>query len=74
MSKDDVPISLELQEMGVIDGSKAHKYMKKLLEENIQLKNNIIKAIHRIQLLQMDGEVEVRDLGLIVRDLKGDGK
>lgn len=34
--------------------------------------DNVIKAIHRIQLLQMDGEVEVKDLGLIVRDLKGE--
>lgn len=36
------------------------------------LQQRINKAIHRIQLLQMDNEVTVRDLGLIVRDLKGD--
>lgn len=31
----------------------------------------IDKALHRIQLLQMDGEVTIKDLGLIVRDLRG---
>lgn len=48
---------------------KAHNV---LVEENQQLKDRIIKAIHRIQLLQMDGVVEIKDLGLIARDLKGD--
>ena len=37
-----------------------------------ELEEVINKAIHRIQLLQMDGEVTIRDLGLIVRDLKGE--
>lgn len=44
----------------------------KLMEENRQLKGKINKSLHRIQLLQMDGEVTIRDLGLIVRDLKGE--
>lgn len=34
-------------------------------------KSRINKAIHRIQLLQMDNEVTVKDLGLIARDLTG---
>lgn len=38
--------------------------------ENIY-KSRINKAIHRIQLLQMDNEVTVKDLGLIARDLTG---
>ena len=38
--------------------------------ENIY-KLRIDKAIHRIQLLQMDNEVTVKDLGLIARDLTG---
>ena len=71
------------------------KYIRELLQENQQLKEDynkvvhevtefeskvyeleevINKAIHRIQLLQMDGEVTIRDLGLIVRDLKGENK
>ena len=36
------------------------------------LSNRIARALHRIQLLQMDGEVTIRDLGLIVTDLRGD--
>ena len=43
---------------------------QKLVIEN--LSERINRAIHKIQLLQMDGEVTIRDLGLIVRDLKGD--
>ena len=39
---------------------------------NGELRKRIDKAIHRIQLLQMDGEVTIKDLVLIVRDLKGD--
>ena len=39
-----------------------------------QLQQRIDKALHRIQLLQMDGEVTIRDLGLILRDLKGEDK
>ena len=33
--------------------------------------DKIDRTIHRIQLLQMDGEVSIKDLGLIVRDLQG---
>lgn len=36
------------------------------------LTNRINKALHKIQLLQMDGEVTVKDLGIIVNRLKGD--
>ena len=39
---------------------------------NGELREKINKAIHRIQLLQMDGEVSIKDLGLIVKDLKGE--
>ena len=41
---------------------------------NIELTNRITKAIYRIQLLQMDGEVSIKDLGKIVKDLKGSDK
>lgn len=34
--------------------------------------DKIDKAIHRIQLLQMDGEVSIKDLGFIVKDLRGE--
>lgn len=34
------PISLECQAMGVVDGSKAHKVLKKLLEENLKHEKN----------------------------------
>lgn len=47
----------------------------KMLEErehDINLQERINKALHRIQLLQMDGEVTVSDLGFIVRELRGD--
>ena len=57
-------LNKELKDKGFI--------IDKLMEENRQLKGKINKAIHRIQLLQMDGEVTIRDLGLIVRDLKGE--
>ena len=40
--------------------------------EIMRLRNNIRRALHRIQLLQMDGEVAVSDLGYIVRELRGD--
>lgn len=53
----------------------------KLLDENKWLKtdnerlNNIInKAIHRIQLLQMDGEVSIRDLTELASILIGSDK
>lgn len=36
------------------------------------LTNRINKALYKIQLLQMDGEVTVKDLGIIVNRLKGD--
>lgn len=38
------------------------------------LTNRINKALYRIQLLQMDGEVTIKDLGIIVNRLKGDDK
>ncbi len=50
-------------------------WQEKCAEHHIQeklYKDRIDKAIHRIQLLQMDGEVTIKDLGLIVRDLRGD--
>lgn len=40
-----------------------------LREENKHLKEKINKALHRIQLLQMDGEVSIRDLGKIANIL-----
>lgn len=52
----------------IIGGTNKHYHDLK------KLKNNQIKAIHRIQLLQMDREVSIADLGLIVRDLRGDDK
>lgn len=41
---------------------------------NIELSRRMNNAIHRIQLLQMDGEVSVKDLGFLLRDLKGADK
>lgn len=42
------------------------------LEEQLQQKKDVInKAIHRIQLIQMDGEVTIRDLTELVNILKG---
>ena len=41
---------------------------------NIELTSRISKSIHRIQILQMDNEVSIKDLGKIVRDLKGSDK
>lgn len=38
---------------------------------NIELSNRIYNAMHRIQLLQMEGEVSIKDLGLLIKDLKG---
>ena len=43
-------------------------------EETERLQARIDKALHRIQLLQMDGEVSIKDLGKIVRDLRGSDK
>lgn len=40
-------------------------------KENERLNNNINKTIHRIQLLQMDGKVTIRDLTELVNMLKG---
>lgn len=51
---------------------KAIEEIRQILKWYEVLQQRINKAIHRIQLLQMDNEVTVRDLGLIVRDLKGD--
>lgn len=42
---------------------------KELYDYVIQLKQRIYKVLHRIQLLQMDNEVTIKDLGLIVKDL-----
>ena len=42
--------------------------------ENERLNNNINKAIHRIQLIQMYGEVTIRDLTELVNILKGSDK
>ena len=50
------------------------KVVDKVNWENNLLQQRIDKALHRIQLLQMDGEVTIKDLGLIVRDLKGEDK
>lgn len=44
------------------------KGRQKVLEERIN------KAIHRIQLLQMDGEVSVKDLTKLASILTGDDK
>ena len=52
--------------------NKLDKENQMLFEENFELRQKIDKTIHRIQLLQMDGEVTIKDLGLIVRNLKGD--
>ena len=42
------------------------------LKEQLQQKEDIInKAIHRIQLIQIDGEVTIRDLTELVNILKG---
>ena len=51
--------------------SKGLKILEQIKEDDTK-QERINKALHRIQLLQMDGEVTVRDLGLIVRDLRGD--
>jgi len=39
-----------------------------------RLNNNINKTIHRIQLIQMDGEVSIKDLTKLVNTLKGSDK
>ena len=44
--------------------------VKKVKETKYE--DNVTKAIHYIQLLQMDGEVSMRDLGKIVNILKGE--
>ena len=47
-------------------------YSKSLYNADLtKAEARIDKAIHRIQLLQMDGEICIKDLGLIVRDLTG---
>ena len=44
-------------------------------DKEIERLNNIItKALHRIQLIQMDGEVSIRDLTELVNILKGSDK
>lgn len=48
------------------------KQIKNTAQYKLEIaQDKIDKAIHRIQLLQMDGEVCIKDLGLIVRDLTG---
>ena len=48
-----------------------NEYVKHL-EQQLQQKEDVInKAIHRIQLIQMDGEVTIRDLTELVNILKG---
>ena len=51
-----------------------HKAYMGTVQELTETATRIDKALHRIQLLQMDGEVFIKDLGLIVRDLKGSDK
>ena len=51
---------------------KLENHKRSMLVELFKERDKIDKAIHRIQLLQMDGEVSIKDLGLIVRALKGD--
>ncbi len=51
-----------------------HKAYIGTVQELTETATRIDKALHRIQLLQMDGEVFIKDLGLIVRDLKGSDK
>lgn len=60
-------------------GSKSHlifrtdieSYVKELKEQLRRKEDVINKAIHRIQLIQMDGEVTIRDLTELVNILKG---
>ena len=54
------------------DNYKLDKENQMLFEQLFETNQKIDKAIHRIQLLQMDGEVTIKDLGLIVKDLKGE--
>lgn len=50
------------------------KTIENTLKEVERLNNNINKTIHRIQLIQMDGEVTIRDLTELVNILKGSDK
>lgn len=51
---------------------KLENHKRGMLVELFKERDKIDKTIDRIQLLQMDGEVSIKDLGLIVRALKGD--
>lgn len=69
--------SRSLLERDTLDYSKFYRrqieeFLDVSRQDNKELKQRINKAIHRIQLLQMEGEVSIKDLGLIIRDLRGD--
>lgn len=53
------------------DAEEVYKRYYELKEQLKQKEDIINKAIHRIQLIQMDGEVTIRDLTELVNILKG---